>query len=81
MGDPHWSSEGLHPMEEAHVAVVHEELQPMGRIQLKKLMEYCLPWEGPGTGTWEGVILLRRKKCVSQCVTICLTPIPAPGHH
>lgn len=36
MGDPCWGTEGLHPMEETHMAAAHE-LQPVGRIEIVEI--------------------------------------------
>lgn len=37
-------------MEETHIRSVHEEQQHVEGLKLKKLMEHCVPWEGPHAG-------------------------------
>ena len=47
--------EGRHPMGGTHAGAVCEELQPMGRTHMERLMEDCVPWEGPQAGAGQSV--------------------------
>lgn len=82
MGDPHWSTEGLHPMEKTHFAAVHEELQPMGRIQTEEIqgrlssMGGTLGWSMGRSHPPE-----EEEVAETMCDELIVIPIPISGHH
>lgn len=80
VGDLHWSTEGLHPIEETLVAAVHEELQPMGRIQTEAINGRLFLWEGLWAEAWESPPP-EWEVAETMCDDPIVNPIPIPGHH
>lgn len=82
MGDPHWSTEGLHPVEATHVTGVHEGLQPVGRIQTEEIHGRLSPMGG-SLGWSMGRSHPPEEEEVTETMSdgLIVTPIPISGHH
>lgn len=62
------------------VAAVHEELQPMGRIQTEAINGRLFLWEGLWAEAWESPPP-EWEVAETMCDDPIVNPIPIPGHH